>query len=452
MSRWRRILYVLFFAQMMALIGFSFVFPFLPLYIQTLGVHGPAVPIWSGVISFALSISMAFVAPVWGALADRYGRKPMVVRAMAAGVCTTGLLIIAPNIWFVLALRILQGIFTGSVSASQALVASVTPRDKMGFSMGMMQSAVFMGAAAGPLVGGFLDDRLGFHGTFAVGAGMLLAATLLVIFFVDEDFKRPTTTGSARVHPIANLRGIAAVAGLPAMALVLFMAEFGNVVPAPVLALFVPHLRGVPMLHGQPQTATAVGTILAIAGVCAALSSSVVQRLQTRFGYRRVLVVSIGLAGVAYIPAFFAQSVWQLIVVRAAVGFCLGMAMPSATAIVGLVAPENRRASAFSMIASASSFGIAIGPLVGGGLGAVNLRLVFLVTAVVLVAVAVVVATTVREPESADSYQPSTISSQQSAVSSQQPTISAQSGTGRGTVLAQQEVAGATTSTKKADS
>ena len=446
MSRWRRILYVLFFAQMMALIGFSFVFPFLPLYIQTLGVHGPAVPIWSGVISFALSISMAFVAPVWGALADRYGRKPMVVRAMAAGVCTTGLLIIAPNIWFVLALRILQGIFTGSVSASQALVASVTPRDKMGFSMGMMQSAVFMGAAAGPLVGGFLDDRLGFHGTFAVGAGMLLAATLLVIFFVDEDFKRPTTTGSARVHPIANLRGIAAVAGLPAMALVLFMAEFGNVVPAPVLALFVPHLRGVPMLHGQPQTATAVGTILAIAGVCAALSSSVVQRLQTRFGYRRVLVVSIGLAGVAYIPAFFAQSVWQLIVVRAAVGFCLGMAMPSATAIVGLVAPENRRASAFSMIASASSFGIAIGPLVGGGLGAVNLRLVFLVTVVVLVAVAVVVATTVREPESADSYQPSA-ASRQPSTGGGVPAID------RGTVLAQREVVTTTTtSTKKADS
>jgi len=406
MSRWRRILYVLFIAQMMALVGFSFVFPFLPLYIQTLGVHGRAVPIWSGVISFSLSISMALVAPVWGALADRYGRKPMVVRAMAAGVCTTALLIVAPNIWFVLALRILQGIFTGSVSASQALVASVTPRDKMGFSMGMMQSAVFMGAAAGPLVGGFLDDHLGFHGTFAVGACMLLAATLLVVFFVDEHFERPATAGNARIRPLANLRGIAAVAGLPAMALVLFMAEFGNIVPSPILALLVPRLRGVPLLHGQPQTATAVGTILAVAGVCAALSSSLVQRLQDRFGYRRVLVVAMALAGVAYAPAFFVHAVWQLIAVRAAVGLCLGAAMPSATAIVGLITPEGRRASAFSLTASASSFGIALGPLVGGAIGAYDLRLVFPVTAVVLVAVAAVVAATVREPESAGSYQP----------------------------------------------
>lgn len=399
MSRWRRILSVLFIAQMMALIGFSFVFPFLPLYIQTLGVHGRAVPIWSGVISFGLSISMALVAPVWGALADRYGRKPMVVRAMAAGVCTTALLIVAPNIWFVLGLRILQGILTGSVSASQALVASVTPRDKMGFSMGLMQSAVFMGAAAGPLVGGFLDDHLGFRGTFAAGAAMLLAATILVVFFVDEHFERPATTGAdTRIHPLANLRGVAAVAGLPAMALVLFMAEFGNIVPSPVLALFVPHLRGVPGPPGHPQTATAVGTILAVAGVCAALSSSLVQRLQNRFGYRRVLVAATALAGVAYAPAFFVNAVWQLIAVRAAVGLCLGAAMPSATAIIGLITPQDRRASAFSLTASASSFGIAFGPLVGGSIGAYDLRLVFPITAVVLVAVAGVVAATVREP------------------------------------------------------
>jgi DHA1 family multidrug resistance protein-like MFS transporter len=146
MAHWRRILYVSFVAQTLSLIGFSFVFPFLPLYIQTLGVHGRAVPLWSGVISFGLSIAMALVAPVWGTLADRYGRKPMVVRAMAGGVVTTGLLIIAPNVWVVLLLRILQGILAGSVAASQALVASVTPREEMAFSMGLMQAAVLTDA------------------------------------------------------------------------------------------------------------------------------------------------------------------------------------------------------------------------------------------------------------------------------------------------------------------
>src|SRR5712692_8575674 len=130
---------------------------------------------------------MGRAAPVAGTRAGRYGRTPMVVRSMASGTLTVALLIIAPNVWFVLVLRIVQGILTGSVSASQALVASVTPREKMGLSMGLMQSAVFSGAAAGPFIGGFLNDHLGFHGTFAAGSAMLLIGTLLVVFFVDED-------------------------------------------------------------------------------------------------------------------------------------------------------------------------------------------------------------------------------------------------------------------------
>ncbi len=401
MARWQRILYVSVIAQICSLVGFSFVYPFLPLFIQTLGVRGQAVPLWSGIIGFSLSISMALVAPIWGTLADRYGRKPMVVRSMVSGVFTTGLLIVAPNVWFVLILRILQGILTGSVAASQALVASVTPRENMGFSMGLMQSAVFTGAAVGPLIGGFLNDHLGFHGTFAAGASMLAIGALLVIFFVNEDFQRPAaaTSGRRSLNPYAQMRDVVASPGLLAMALVLFMAEFGNVVPAPILALFVPHLSGVPELRGQPQTSTAVGIILAIAGVAAALSSLQVQRLTNRFGFRRVLIVATALAGCCYIPAFFVQAVWQLIAVRAAVGLCLGAAMPCATSIVGLLAPENRRASAYGLTASASSFGFAFGPLVGGAIGAFyGLRPVFVVTGAVLVLVAIAVTTTVREP------------------------------------------------------
>jgi len=399
MSRWRRILYVSFIAQITAIVGFSFVYPFLPLYIQSLGVHGRAAALWSGVISFALSLAMALSAPVWGTLADRYGRKPMVVRAMASGTALIALLAIAPNVWWVLVLRILQGVFTGSVSASQALVASVTPRDKMAFSMGLMQSAVFSGAAIGPLVGGYCNDHLGFRGTFLAGAAMLLVGTILVVLFVDEEFQ-PLPAGAARrVNPYTNMRSIAASPGLTAMALVMFMAEFGNVAPAPVLPLFISGLRGVPHAHGLAQTSTAVGLTLAVAGICAAAASWQIQRFSDRLGYRRVLIIATALAGLFYAPAFFVDSLWQLVLVRAAIGFCLGAAMPTSSAIVGLVTPENRRASAYSLTASASSFGLAAGPLVGGALGAVfGLRVVFLLTAVVLLLVAGAVAAIVPEP------------------------------------------------------
>lgn len=400
MSRWHRILVVSFIAQFVALVGFSFVFPFLPLYIQTLGIHGAGpVALWAGVLSFSLSIAMAFVSPIWGTIADRYGRKPMVVRAMVAGSITTGLMIVAPNIWAVLALRILQGIFTGSVSASQALVASVTPREKMGFSMGMMQSAVFSGAAAGPLIGGFLDDHLGFHGTFAVGSGLLLVAAILVFIFVDESFTPPVAVPGQSRNPIANMRQVATSPGLIAVAIVLFMAEFANVVPSPVAALLVSQLKGVPLVHGHPQTSTAVGLVLAIAGICAAISSTLAQRMTDRFGYRRVMIGGIALAGIFYLPAVVVDSVWQLVLTRAAIGASLGLAMPAASAIIGLITPEKQRASAYSMTASASSFGISIGPLVGGSIAALyGLRPVFLITSLALLAVSGVIAALIEEP------------------------------------------------------
>lgn len=119
----RRTLRVVFIAQVLTLVGFSCGFPFFPLYIQTFGVTGPAVMLWSGIITFTGSLTLAIASPIWGSLADRYGRKPMLVRGMAGGA----LLIIAPNIWAVLALRLLQGVLTGTVAPARALHPSGHP-------------------------------------------------------------------------------------------------------------------------------------------------------------------------------------------------------------------------------------------------------------------------------------------------------------------------------------
>ncbi len=141
------------------------------------------------------------------------------------------------------------------------------------------------------------------------------------------------------------------------------------------------------------------GTILAVSGLCAALASWLAPRLLARYGYRRALIGGLALAGLLYLPAFVVGAVWQLALVRAAVGLALGAALPAAGAIIGLTTPSHQRGAAYGLTSSAESCGFAVGPLVGGSLGALlGVRAVFPVSTLALLVVAMVVLLRVREP------------------------------------------------------
>jgi DHA1 family multidrug resistance protein-like MFS transporter len=398
MPAWRRTLQTIFLSQILTLVGFSCVFPFFPLFIGTLGVSGSAVVLWSGVITFAGSFTLAIASPIWGTLADRYGRKPMLVRAMGGGALVTALLIVAPNIWVVLALRILQGTLTGTVAPARALVAATVPRDELAYGMGLMEASVFAGSAIGPLVGGFLNDRLGFHGTFAIGALLLLCAALLIIFRIEEHFTPPEQSAT-RPRPgfLTGLRDMATLPGLALLALTIFGANFATAVASPVLPLLVPELSGVFTLQGVAQTATTVGVILAVAGLCATIAAARTRWFTDRFGYRRALIGALGGAALLSAPVAFVGNVWLLLLLRAGAGLCIGIALPSISALVSLNTPEARRGAIFGVLASAELGGFAVGPLVGGAIGAaVGLRAVFVITAIALLGIAILVAARVR--------------------------------------------------------
>lgn len=403
MRQWRRTLYIIFITQIMTLIGFSCVFPFFPLYIRTLGISGSAVVLWSGVITFVGSITLAIASPLWGALADRYGRKPMLVRAMGGAALVTALLIVAPNIWVVLLLRFVQGVLTGTVAPARALVAATTPRSQLAYGMGLMEASIFGGNAAGPLIGGFLSDRFGFHKTFAVGALLLLASALIVLFTIHEDFTPPVReAGKERPTFLAGLRELGALPGLGLLALTLCGANFGNAVTFPVLPLLVPELSGVPSLDGVPQVTTTIGVVLALAGFCATVAAARTRWFTDRFGYRRALIGALVGAAALSLPVVFVGSVWELLLLRAFAGICLGIALPAVSALVSLSTPEERRGVVFGVMASAELGGFALGPLLGGVIGAtVGLRAVFLITSVALCAIAILVALRVRIPETA---------------------------------------------------
>jgi DHA1 family multidrug resistance protein-like MFS transporter len=205
-SPWRSTLFVMFTAQLLSIVGFSFVLPFIPFYIREIGVTDETwVPIWAGILGAASSLTMTIFSPIWGWLSDRYGRKLMVERAMFAGAIITMAMGMVGNVYQLLILRLLQGAFAGTISASIALVSTALPGTKLGFGLGLMQVAVFLGMSLGPWIGGMIADILGYRLTFVAGGAILFVGGILVMIGAKEKFIRPSAVSLQRSGSMRTL-------------------------------------------------------------------------------------------------------------------------------------------------------------------------------------------------------------------------------------------------------
>src|SRR5205807_2453175 len=185
---WRRNLAALWFAEFTAIFGFSFAFPFLSIFIShDLGVHpGHDLDLWTAASASVSGLSMAVASPIWGVLGDIYGRKPMLIRSMLGGAITVGLIFFAQDPTELLVLRFLRGATGGAVAAATALVAAETPRSRVGWSLGVVTSAVALGGAIGPVIGGLAGDLLGLRLVFLAGGILLLLSLVPVVMIVRE--------------------------------------------------------------------------------------------------------------------------------------------------------------------------------------------------------------------------------------------------------------------------
>jgi len=386
--RWQQTLLVTAIAQSFSILGFAFVTPFLPLYIQKLGIHGTTkVTLWAALLSGLVALGMAVSSPIWGALADRYGRKIMVVRAALSASLLVGLMGVVGNVYELLILRLLAGIFTGTVSASQALVASQTPKNRLGFALGVMQTAVFTGNSLGPLMGGVAAELLGFRPTFGIAAGFLLGCALLVLFFAHE--QRPERVPVAeRPRLFAGMGQVLKIGGVPPMIASIFAVQFAVTQVFPILPQFVQKLQG----HSG-NAAAVTGLILAGAGAAGAISATSTGWFSDRLGHKRVLVTAALLAACVSVPQSFVQATWQLGLLRVLDGFALGGMLPSSGAILAGLVPQARRATVYGLSAAAVSLAFGGGPLLSAAIVAVGgIRPVFLSAAFLLLVVAVWVA------------------------------------------------------------
>jgi MFS transporter, DHA1 family, multidrug resistance protein len=357
---WRRNLYALWIAQVFAIVGFTLRDSFMPFFLKDLGAAEiEQATLWSGLVQAAGAGVMAFAAPFWGIVADRRGRKPMVLRAMFAATITIALMGFATAPWQLVALRMVEGAFTGTVAASTALVASSAPKERLGYALGMIQTAVFTGASLGPFLGGLFAHYLGYRTTFFVAGGFLAFAGMLVYFTVQERFTPA---------PPGNVRGIAALKAsqtwllapaLVAMIAVIFVSRFAQMGVRPMTPLYIGELGNLT----DARAASVTGLAFGLMGVTSAVASILLGRYGDRTGHDRILIVSVLAAGIIYVPMAVITMPWHMVVLQALFGIAAGGLIPAANAIVAAQTPPERRGAIFGVTASAGSVGAFVGPL-----------------------------------------------------------------------------------------
>jgi DHA1 family multidrug resistance protein-like MFS transporter len=399
---WQRNLYALTVAGFLMFTAFGFVFPFLPLFIGELGVGDiQQVEIWSGVSSFGQALVLSAFSPIWGAVADRRGRRLMVLRAAFGGGMVIGLIGLSQNIWQFMALRLVQGAMTGVVAAVSALATSFVPRAHIGLALGVIQMSSFAGSAVGPSLGGFVADHAGYRLSFAVSGGLFLLAGVVTLLFVTEHFvpPPPEATRPGLRGILRDIRTRGRDRQLLVMMVVLFSAQFGVNVVQPMLPLFVRSI------DPAQSPATVTGVIFTVAGVVAAISSLIWGRLGDRIGYRRLLIAMALGAGLIYIPQGLVMSVVQLIVLRGILGIFDGGLLPSANALIASSAAPERpgqrssHGTTYGLVYLANGMGFALGPLAGGLIAAtVGLRDVFFITGAILLAIGIYLPFGVKDP------------------------------------------------------
>jgi DHA1 family multidrug resistance protein-like MFS transporter len=379
--RWRVTLYTMWLAQSFCIMGFSFVMPFMPFYVRELGVtEERMVAIWAGLLGTGSGLAMATMGPVWGWVADRYGRKMMVQRAMFGGSVVLSLMGLAKSAPQLLALRIIQGGITGTVPASVALVSSVVPKARLGASLGLMQMAVFSGGSIGPYLGGIVADRFGYQVPFGVTGALLFTGGMLVLFGAKERFVRPAPEQREQAAP---LRVLFRSEGLLVLLLVYTSMNLSGSLVMPIFPLFVEKIMGTP-----EQAAAETGLLLAVTGVAAAVSAVMVGRLSDRMGHKTVLIACTAIAGVMCFPQAAAQSVGQLVVMRALFGLGAGGMIPAMNAMIATVVPRQNIGQAYGFTTTFSALGWATGPALGGWLASeLGYRLPFVITGAMLLLV-----------------------------------------------------------------
>ncbi|KAA0699847.1 MFS transporter [Neorhizobium sp. P12A] len=378
-AHWMRNMVICLVGSFTTIIAMTLLLPFLPLYVEELGVTDKAAIVqWSGIAYGATFFAAAIVAPIWGRLGDIYGRKLMLIRASLGMTIAISLMGMAGNVWQLVGLRLFTGLAGGYASGSMVLVASQTPKHRSAWALGMVSSGIMAGNLVGPLIGGALPPIIGIRTTFLAAGAVIFLTFLATTFLIKED-KSPARKKAAKAaggwKSIPDKRPVIAML---ATGMLLMLA---NMSIEPIITVYVAQI-----VPNQAQVTMIAGVVMSAAALGSILSASRLGKLADRIGHWPVISGALLFAGLLLIPQAFVTASWQLIVLRFLMGIALGGLLPCITAVIRHNVPDAAIGSILGLSISSQYVGQVAGPVLGGFVGGhIGMRAVFLGTCVLLV-------------------------------------------------------------------
>ncbi|MCY9659309.1 multidrug efflux MFS transporter [Paenibacillus chondroitinus] len=378
MPIWKRNLIVCWFGMFVTGVGMSQIAPVLPLFIQHIGVSQPSLIAQYSGIAFGITfIVSAIFSPILGAAADRFGRKPMLLRASLGMALVIGSMGFAPNVYVLIGLRLLQGIITGYGTACTTLIATQTEKDHAGYALATLSTASIAGSLLGPLIGGFLVENFGMQNVFFITGGLMLLAFITTAMFVKETFTRED-------RHVQNAKEIWTLIPEKSLTITMFVTFFILTVALysvePILTVYITqltdHLNHVALIAGLTFSASGLANIFAAPRL---------GKLSDRIGAHKVMLISLLAAGIIFIPQAFVTNPWELMLLRFLLGLTAAGLTPTVNILIKKITPSAITGRVFGFTMSAGYLGVFAGAILGGQVAAwFGSRYVFLVTGALL--------------------------------------------------------------------
>ncbi|HEM5375492.1 TPA: multidrug efflux MFS transporter [Streptococcus suis] len=361
-SYWKQNLKVAWLGNFLTGTSFTLVMPFISVFVEELGVGPGQVEYYAGLAVSVNALAAALMAPIWGSLADRYGRKPRMVRAAFAMIFTMGGMAFVPNVFWLLVLRVLNGVFTGYIPNATALIASQVPKDKTGYALGTLSTGAVAGNLIGPTLGGILAEMFGVHMVFLLVGLLYAIVVLLTVFYIREDFVPIKKGEEMSVKEVfEQVKDRQMLVGLFVTSMIIIAAAQAVV---PILTLYVRHL-------GQTDNLLFVaGFIISLPGMASLVTSGYLGKIGDHIGNHRLLLIALTYSLLINVFCVFAENPFQLGLLRFMYGFGTGALLPSVNSLLTKLTPKEGISRIFSYNQLFNNLGSVVGPMMGSAVAA----------------------------------------------------------------------------------